>query len=34
MMKISTRVEYGLIALADIAINCKDGKTDDTVFPT
>lgn len=27
MMKISTRVEYGLIALADIAINCKDGKT-------
>ena len=26
-MKISTRVEYGLIALADIAINCEDGKT-------
>ena len=26
-MKISTRVEYGLIALTDIAINCEDGNT-------
>lgn len=26
-MKISTRVEYGLIALTDIAINCEDGST-------
>ena len=26
-MKVSTRVEYGLIALTDIAINCKDGNT-------
>ena len=24
-MKISTRVEYGLIALTDIAMNCTDG---------
>lgn len=24
-MKVSTRVEYGLIALTDIAINCTDG---------
>lgn len=26
-MKISTRVEYGLIALTDIAINSQDGAT-------
>ncbi len=26
-MKVSTRVEYGLIALTDIAINCTDGHT-------
>ena len=26
-MKVSTRVEYGLVALTDIAINCKDGKS-------
>ena len=26
-MKVSTRVEYGIIALADIAINGGDGKT-------
>lgn len=26
-MKVSTRVEYGLIALTDIAINCEDGRT-------
>ena len=26
-MKVSTRVEYGIIALADIAINGADGKT-------
>ncbi len=26
-MKVSTRVEYGLIALADIALNCEEGKT-------
>ena len=26
-MRVSTRVEYGMIALTDIAINCEDGSS-------
>lgn len=26
-MKVSTRVEYGLVALTDIAINCENGES-------
>ena len=27
IMRVSTRVEYGMIALTDIAINCEDGSS-------